>query len=135
MKKQPPANLQPEEFCPIRQTIRLLGKHWTILIIKELYYTPKKKLGFMDLRRRLPDASSKVLSQRLKEMVKNDLLKRKVHSKKMPIRVSYRLTDKGEDACKIIEDLKEYGIKWGGRETFDCSEINCELCRRLREQQ
>lgn len=107
----------PEEFCPIRWTIGLLGKQWTILIIKEIYYSPKKKLGFMDLRRRLPDASSKVLSARLKEMARDDLVRRRIHSTMIPVRVSYTLTDKGEDIYKILKDFKEYGIKWGGGKT------------------
>jgi DNA-binding HxlR family transcriptional regulator len=122
-----------EVFCPIKQTINLLGKRWTILIIKEIYYSSRKRLGFMDLRRKLPDVSTKVLSQRLKEMVKEGMLRRSVNSKKIPVRIRYSLTEKGEDACRIIEEFRKYGLKWGSKETFDCSKTDCELCTKARE--
>lgn len=125
--------LAPEEFCPIRQTLKILGKRWTILIIKEIYYSKKKKLGFMDLRRKLSNVSSKVLSERLKEMEENKLIKKKVISDNIPLRVSYSLTSKGKDVCAIVEELRNYGLKWGGRGTINCENIDCELCAQKRE--
>lgn len=125
--------MSPEEFCPIRHTIRLLGKRWTILIIKEIYYSKGKKLGFMDLKRELMNVSTKVLSQRLKELVKDGMIKRKVRVDATPIRVHYSLTPKGNDTCDIVTDLKKYGLKWGGKGTFDCEKIDCELCAKKRE--
>ncbi|MBM3309290.1 MAG: helix-turn-helix transcriptional regulator [Candidatus Altiarchaeales archaeon] len=121
--------LTPEEFCPIRHTLKVLGKRWTILIVKEIYYSRWRRLGFMDLRKRLVNASAKVLSERLKEMVKEGLVKRRVDASTTPPRVYYTLTEKGRDACKIIQDLKRYGLKWGGG-NFNCENIDCELCER-----
>lgn len=131
MKKKTP--LTPQEFCPIRQTIKLLGKRWTILIVKELYFAEERKMSFMDIRRALPDVSTKVLSERLKEMASADLVERKVHSEMKPIRVTYKLTEKGSDACDILQEFKTYGLKWGGHDTFDCSDSDCELCPRKEE--
>ena len=126
------ADMQPEVFCPIRQTIKILGKRWTILIIKELYYGKKKTLGFMDLKKKLGNISAKVLSQRLTEMIDENLIKKRVHAKKTPVRVYYSLTEKGSDACDIIEGLKAYGLKWGGKYVNDCKDIDCELCEKIR---
>jgi len=134
MMKKTKQDFKPELFCPIKQTLKLLGKRWTMLLIKELYYSPKSRLGFMDLRRLLPDISTKVLSQRLKEMAADGLLKRRVNARAKPVRVNYSLTDKGNDSCDIIDDLKKYGLKWGGRDTLDCSDIDCELCARERSE-
>jgi len=135
MNKKIEDEFPKELFCPMRQTIKILGKRWTILIIKEIYYSPKKKLGFMDLRRLMPDVSTKVLSQRLKEMVSDNLLKRKANNKVTPLRVNYSLTQKGKDACTIIEDFKAYGLKWASKNTRDCSEMDCELCSKKRQEE
>lgn len=123
-----------ESICPIRQTLRILGKRWTILIIKEIFYSKKKKLSFMELKKQLTNISTKVLSERLKEMVIEGLLKRKVQSELTPVRVYYSLTPKGKDACNIVDAFKNYGIRWGGKDTTNCSEIDCELCAEQRAQ-
>ncbi|MFH1403950.1 MAG: helix-turn-helix domain-containing protein [Candidatus Altiarchaeota archaeon] len=123
----------PGEYCPVRQTIKLLGKRWTILIIKEIYYSSRHRLGFMELRKMLGDVSAKVLSERLKEMVEDGLANRRVDSSAKPERVYYTLTGKGKDACKIVEEMREYGLHWGDRKTYDCSKKDCELCVKERE--
>ncbi|MFH1125942.1 MAG: helix-turn-helix domain-containing protein [Candidatus Altiarchaeota archaeon] len=133
MKKKDKHELKPEEFCPIRQTLKTLGKRWTILIIKEAYYSKSQRISFMDLRRRLVNASAKVLSERLKDMVEEGLMRRNVHGTSTPVRVYYSLTEKGKDACRIIEDLKKYGLKWRVKETFNCENMDCELCAKKKE--
>ncbi|MFH0860262.1 MAG: helix-turn-helix domain-containing protein [Candidatus Altiarchaeota archaeon] len=134
MKKGSTSRLPINEFCPVRQTLRLLGKRWTLLILKEVYYSKKKRLGFMEVKTRLGNVSTKVLSERLKEMVGDGLLRRRVYSKVKPVKVDYILTEKGRDACDIIEGFKAYGLKWGGKGTFDCKRMDCELCSRMREE-
>jgi DNA-binding HxlR family transcriptional regulator len=124
--------LKPEEFCPIRQTVRLLGRKWTMLVIKEIYYSKSQRQSFMELRRRLSGASAKVLSERLKEMANEGIVRRRVRDGEKPVRVFYTLSAKGKDACRIIEDLKKYGLKWGMKGTFNCENVDCELCERKR---
>ncbi|VVB54309.1 HxlR-like helix-turn-helix [uncultured archaeon] len=119
--------LSPQEYCPIRQTLSLLGKRWTILIIKEIYFSSHKKLAFNELRKKLGSASAKVLSERLKEMIDAGIIKRKAVNSEQK-RVYYSLTPKGDDACHIIDEMKKYGLKWGGKETFDCDKVDCEFC-------
>lgn len=126
--------LTPEEFCPTRQSIRILGKQWTLLIIKELYYARYRRLSFMGLSKKLNGASSKVLSERLKEMVTDGLIKRKEITEPKPGRVYYSLTQKGDDACRIIAEFKKYGLRWGQKTgTFDCKNVDCELCTKERD--
>jgi DNA-binding HxlR family transcriptional regulator len=73
------------------------------------------------------------LSERLKEMVKDGLARRRVDSRATPARVYYSLSEKGSDSCEIIESLKEYGLKWGGKKTLNCEDMDCELCFGRRE--
>jgi DNA-binding HxlR family transcriptional regulator len=116
-------------YCPLKETLKLLGKRWTILIIKEIYFSKGKKLSFMELKRLLHDISTKMLSERLKEMNANMLVERRVKDDVKPARVYYSLTAKGDDACEILESMKKYGIKWGGNK-IDCEKEGktCELC-------
>lgn len=125
--------LRAPEFCPVRHTMKILGKRWTILIIKEIYFSGKKELGFMAIKKGLGDISTKVLSERLKEMVREDLLKRRVIATKTPVRVNYSLTEKGHDVCDIVNDLREYGLKWGDGKVNDCRDTDCEICTKERQ--
>ncbi len=125
--------VQPEIVCPIRETLKLLGKRWTILVVKEIYYSQSMKRGFMDLKRGLDNISTKMLSERLKEMAQSDLVNRHVDSSKTPPRVNYTLTMKGRDVCKILSSFKEFGLKWGGKDKFDCKDHDCELCTHERQ--
>ena len=99
-----------------------------------LTVSKKKRLSFMELKRRLVNVSTKVLSERLKDMVGDGLLKRKEQKDATPPRVYYSLTSKGKDVCKIINDFRDYGIKWGGKKTFDCKDVDCELCFEMRDE-
>ncbi len=117
-----------ELYCPLVQAIRLLGKRWTILLVKELYFTKGRRMAFMELKRSLETISTKVLSERLKEMAEDGLIDRQVDSKAKPVRVYYKLTKKGEDVCHIVKEFREYGLKWGGDKTFDCGYLDCEVC-------
>lgn len=128
MEKSFVEGLTIQEFCPFRQTIRILGKRWTILIIKEIFYSKGKTLRFTELKNRIGKVSTKVLSQRLKEMVADNLLNRIVKTDSAPSRVNYKLTSKGKDVCDIIKDFRKFGIKWGGGRTIDCKRMDCELC-------
>lgn len=91
----------------MQETVRVLGKRWAIPIMHEINASPREKAGFSELRNRLGGVSAKVLSERLKEMVEHDLLKRRVNASLTPIRVNYRLTKKGNATCQVLNGLME----------------------------
>jgi len=86
-------------------TIRILGKHWTMPVLRELYDNPKRRMGFMELQDRLEKVSSKVLSERLSEMVDDELLRRREIRQVKPMRVKYYLTDKGSSVFQLANKL------------------------------
>lgn len=94
----------------LQETVRVLGKRWAIPIMHEINASPREKAGFTELRNRLGDVSAKVLSERLKEMVEHDLLKRRVNATLTPVRVNYRLTKKGSEACEVLNGLMNCSI-------------------------
>lgn len=97
-----------EELCPVKETIKIIGKKWYLIIIYELTKSAK---GFNELKETVKGISSKVLSESLKTLTESGIAERNVHSES-PIRVEYYLTDKGLDLKAIFECLKHWGIKW-----------------------
>jgi DNA-binding HxlR family transcriptional regulator len=89
----------------LQKTVRVLGKQWAIPILVEIQQSPREKAGFRELQRKLDNISAKVLSERLKELVEHDLLKRKVRANMTPIRVNYQLTNVGSDTFHVLNGL------------------------------
>ena len=55
----------------------------------------------------------------------NGLIARIVEADTKPVRVSYALTEKGEDFEVIMAALKSWGAKWGGVKTKLCRSFAC----------
>ena len=60
--------------CAIAQALDLVGERWALLVVRELLLGPKR---YTDLRRGLPNASPNVLSQRLGELERAGVLRRR----------------------------------------------------------
>ena len=97
-----------EPTCPIEQTLNVIGGKWVILIIRELIQGKKR---FSELENEL-GASSKMISQRLKELEKNGIVRRTVIPD-VPPKVEYTLTEKGESLNKVLDAMAEWGRKYG----------------------
>lgn len=97
-----------EPACPIEQTLKVIGGKWVILIIRELIQGKKR---FSELESEL-GASSKMISQRLKELEKNGIVRRTVIPD-VPPKVEYTLTKKGESLNKVLDAMAEWGRRYG----------------------
>lgn len=93
--------------CPIERGMRIIGGKWTGSILWHLKDGPVR---FNDLARQLSSASKKVITQRLKEMEQNKLIKRNILSTK-PIAISYEITNFGKTALSFLEELKDWTIE------------------------
>lgn len=98
----------PEELCPVKETIKIIGKKWYLIIIFELTKKPK---GFNELKESVKGISSKVLSESLKKLTEKEIVQRKICSE-YPIRVEYSLTEKGLDLKAIFDDMRKWGVEW-----------------------
>ncbi len=100
-----------EQFgCPVEITLALLGNKWKVLILRELF-TGTKRFGA--LSRGVPNISQKMLTQQLRQMEEDSLIRRKVYPE-VPPRVEYSLTDIGKSPSPILEAMH----KWGPRYTM-----------------
>jgi DNA-binding HxlR family transcriptional regulator len=84
--------------------MRILGGKWKGSILWHLKDGPVR---FNDLTRKIPDASKKMIAQRLQEMEEMDLVKRNVLSTK-PVAVSYEITSFGCSALGILAELRSW---------------------------
>lgn len=121
------------ERCPVFIASQILGKKWAIIVLQELM-TPEAKDGlrFNEIQRDLEWITPKVLSQRLADLVDQEMVSRTVDASVMPPKVSYRLTEKGEGLRTTIQSVQEWGRRFGGEITADCLGHGFERCHKCR---
>ena len=96
------------KLCPVSRAICMLEKKWTIHILYEL---SAGKRRFCHLQDAIGNANSRTLSERLKELEMQGLLRRDV-IQSIPPWVEYSLTEKGADLCRLIEGVAGWARKW-----------------------
>ncbi len=65
---------------------------------------------FNEMRRYLGNVSDKTLSQNLKELEADELIKRTMYPQ-VPPKVEYTLTERGSSLVKILDKLCDWGIE------------------------
>lgn len=94
--------------CPVATTVQLIGSKWKILIIRNLMQRPWR---FNELKRDLTGISQKVLTDSLRSMELDGIVKRKIYPE-VPPHVEYSLSDLGKSMKPIIEAMAEWGINY-----------------------
>ena len=89
----------------VEHTLKVIGSKWTVLILRDLCEGTKR---FGQLQKSLQGISPKTLSQRLKQLEKNGIVKRKIFTE-IPLHVEYSLTPRGESLRAIITKMSEWG--------------------------
>jgi len=96
-------------MCPRYQAaVEVLGKRWTGLILNVLLEGPQR---FCELANRLEPVSERMLSERLKELEANEILRRSVLPG-APVRVQYELTDKGRALGGVVDAIAHWAEAW-----------------------
>ena len=97
--------------CPIRNSLGIFGKKWTILIIRDIGV--RKINRFNRILESIPGLTPRVLSMRLKELEKEGLIQC-IEKKKSPpqMMVLWRLTEKGKDTLPILMQMVAFSSKW-----------------------
>jgi DNA-binding HxlR family transcriptional regulator len=90
--------------CPGREIVEHITSRWAPLIVAVLRDGP---LRFFELRENLDGISEKVLSQKLRVLVRDGLIERTVEPT-VPPRVSYELTELGRTLSKPLQLLVEW---------------------------
>jgi len=95
----------PIEDCSVRPALKVIGGKWKPVI---LFHVMNGKKRFGELRRLMPDASQKMLTQQLRELARDGIISRQVYSE-LPPRVEYTLTKFGRTLRPVMREL----CKWG----------------------
>jgi DNA-binding HxlR family transcriptional regulator len=93
--------------CAIAQALDLVGERWALLVVRELLLGPKR---YTDLRRGLPNASPNVLSQRLAELERAKVVRRRKLPPPAAARV-YELTDWGRELEETVMSLGRWAAR------------------------
>ncbi|MEK6958948.1 MAG: helix-turn-helix domain-containing protein [archaeon] len=112
--------------CTIYKTADFIGKKWTLLILLELC-KGDKVCRYQELKKSLPGITAKVLSQRLKELEHEGLVKKRIDSSSYPIKCEYSLTKAGQDFVPVIKSMKKWALKWKYKNN-ECRGTRCERC-------
>ena len=100
---------RPGDVCPhLHVAIELVGKRWSGAILWAMVGGPVR---FGELGRRVPGVSDRLLSQRLRELEDWNLVERSVEEG-TPVRVTYRLTEKGAELEPVLVRLREWALRW-----------------------
>jgi DNA-binding HxlR family transcriptional regulator len=99
------------QFCPVAQAAEVLTERWTLLVLRELLMGSTR---FNEIQRGVPRMSSSLLSKRLRELERSDLLTRE------PLKgergYAYRLTPAGEALGPLVVSLGTWSRDWLKRE-------------------
>jgi DNA-binding HxlR family transcriptional regulator len=95
----------PESF---QRALEILSKRWTGLVIFVLQRGP---LRFNEIAAHIDVISDRMLSERLKELEAEGIVERRIFAE-VPVRVEYRLTDKGAALGPIYESIGRWAALW-----------------------
>jgi DNA-binding HxlR family transcriptional regulator len=93
--------------CSIARTLDVVGDQWSPLILRDVFVGISR---FEQIQRDL-GVSRKVLAERLKWLVEQGVLERRVYSSR-PTRHEYGLTAKGLELCDVLLVLVRWGDRW-----------------------
>ena len=95
-------------FCPVATTGDLIGNKWKLLIMRELLTGTKR---FNEIHRLVGGISQKVLTENLRKMESDGIVKREVFPE-VPPRVEYSLTDIGDSLRPVINSMSDWGTDY-----------------------
>ncbi|MBD5232680.1 MAG: helix-turn-helix transcriptional regulator [Bacteroidales bacterium] len=93
------------EICPVRNVVARFGNKWALLVI--LVLSENEPIRYNELGRKIPDISSRVLSNTLRILEADGLINRRFYQE-VPPRVEYSLTETGRSLVPIIIKLTEW---------------------------
>jgi DNA-binding HxlR family transcriptional regulator len=90
----------------MRDAVERMANRWTVLVTHVLEDGPTR---FNTIKRRL-DVSSQVLTRVLRDLERDGLVERTVHTE-VPVRVEYSLTNLGATMCIPVHSVREWAEK------------------------
>jgi DNA-binding HxlR family transcriptional regulator len=99
------AVMEHGQLCPLAKATEILAERWTFLVIRQLLSGAAR---FNEIRRGVPLMSPSLLSQRLRRLEREGLVRRE----RLAAGHRYRLTEAGQELAPIVHDLSRWGERW-----------------------
>lgn len=109
--------------CPVGASLDLIGGKYKALV---LWHLMDRTLRFSQLQKLIPHSTPKMLTQQLRELETDKLVKRKVYPV-VPPKVEYSLTKLGRSLEPVLRSLFAWGstyLEHAGKEV-NCSMTHC----------
>lgn len=119
--------LESPQKCPLDGVIDIISRKWSLLVINTIGNCQKAR--FTEILSHLTKVSPKTLSQTLKKLHKEGLVKRESYAE-IPPRVEYSLTEEGTSLWKAIIPLLNWTIQRG---TLQGRKDHPETCKLSKE--
>ena len=94
--------------CPVVATISLIGGKYKAVILWHLVGRTRR---FGELRKLIPQATQKMLTQQLRELEDDGMIIRKVYPV-VPPKVEYSLSELGRSINPILEEMRLWGTDY-----------------------
>lgn len=98
-------------YCKAAPMLEWIGNKWALVVLMKIF--ENEPVRFNELYRNIPSVSEKVLSQVLRQLTIDGLIRRELFPD-VPPRTEYSVTDFGRTLLPHVEAL----INWG-RDNFD----------------
>ena len=115
--------MQEDIRCPLEYGLEVFGGKWKSRIICVL--AEKKLLRYSELRREMANITDTVLATTLKELIADEIIRRKQFDE-IPPRVEYCLTEKGGSVVPILRSI----CQWAGFYRNEDSELSLPQCKK-----
>ncbi len=90
--------------CPVEAALDIIGGKWKSII---LFRVMEETRRFNEIRKLLPNITQRTLTNQLRELERDGLLKRKVYAE-VPPKVEYSITEFGATLEPVLIALKDW---------------------------
>ncbi len=114
------AEQSENRVTPLAEALASVGDRWTLLIVAALLDGPRR---FGDLDKELPGIAPNVLTQRIRNLESQGLVRAERYSERPP-RFVYELAESGRELAGALRLLAD----WGARHTGDVEAPRHSVC-------
>lgn len=101
--------MHDKSLCPrVEAAFNIIAKKWNGLVVRVLLDGAKR---FSEISVLIPELSDRVLTDRLKELEADGIVKRIVYPE-TPVKVEYSLTEKGMGLKPVLEAIGAWAASW-----------------------
>ena len=93
-------------YTPVEYVFSKIGGTYKMTI---LWRVKDKSWRYNELKKSIGHISDRMLSKNLKELVADGFLEKEIIPE-VPVKVEYKITQRGQDAIPIISMLRDYGF-------------------------